>query len=242
MFRIVSGYFLQINSVIIRLVWLTSLSGIKVNIIQIWIRFFQIESGGLIKFIYRPVKHKYINVSFHRCCIILTRGSNCKSIIQATDLLEERAEDTYNHCLLQNIHRCTTKWLRQPVFNCEWSLLLVTAFKLFNHLEVSTLSPTCLYMIDQFKYFKFIIYVWQYRGTQREILRKRPENNNRTWIKLSEAILGDFWEKFICSSLLARLVEEFPASKVHLRPATWLNGKFPSRRMSRHYWLVWVWS
>ena len=74
MFRIVSGYFLQINSVIIHLVWLTSLSGIKVNIIQIWIRFFQIESGGLIKFIYRPVKHKYINVSFHRCCIIYLLG------------------------------------------------------------------------------------------------------------------------------------------------------------------------
>ena len=142
MFRIVSGYFPQINSVIIHLVWLTSLSGIKVNIIQIWIRFFQIESGGLIKFIYRPVKHKYINVSFHRCCIILTRGSNCKSIIQATDLLEERAEDTYNHCLLQNIHCCTTKWLRQPGFNCEASLLLVTSFKLFNYLKVSTLSPT----------------------------------------------------------------------------------------------------
>ena len=77
MFRIVFGYFLQINSVIIHLVWLTSLSGIKVNTILIWIRFFQIESGGLIKFIYRPVKHKFINVSFHRCCIILTRGSNC---------------------------------------------------------------------------------------------------------------------------------------------------------------------
>ena len=39
-------------------------------------------------------------------CTILTRGSNCKSIIQATDLLEERAEDTYDHCLLQNIHCC----------------------------------------------------------------------------------------------------------------------------------------
>ena len=143
MFRIVSGYFPQINSVIIHLVWLTSLSGIKVNIIQIWIRFFQIESGRLIKFFfYRPVKHKYINVSFHRCCIILTRGSNCKSIIQATDLLEEWAEDTYNHCWLQNIHCCTTKWLRQPVFNCEASLLLVTSFKLFNYLKVSTLSPT----------------------------------------------------------------------------------------------------
>ena len=91
----------------------------------------------------------------------------------------------------------------------------------------------------------FIVY-WErsFRGTQREILRKRPENNNRAWIKLSEAnlsILGSFWEKIICSSLRARLVEEFPASKVHLQPATWLTGKFPSRRMSRHYWLLWVW-
>ena len=35
------------------------------------------------------------------------------------------------------------------------------------------------------------------RGTQGEILRKRPKNNNRAWIKLSEAILsilGDCWE------------------------------------------------
>ena len=29
-------------------------------------------------------------------------------------------------------------------------------------------------------------------------------------------------------------MEEFPASKVHLQPATWLTGKFPKRRMSRH--------
>ena len=28
--------------------------------------------------------------------------------------------------------------------------------------------------------------------------------------------MEDFWEKFICSSIPARLVEEFPASKVHL--------------------------
>ena len=37
------------------------------------------------------------------------------------------------------------------------------------------------------------------RGTQREILRKRPKNNNKAWIKLSEAILsilGDCWENF----------------------------------------------
>ena len=67
------------------------------------------------------------------------------------------------------------------------------------------------------------------QGHQREILRKTPENNDKTWIKLSEAILGilgDCWEKFICSSLPARLMEEFPASKVHLQPATWLQGSF----------------
>ena len=54
------------------------------------------------------------------------------------------------------------------------------------------------------------------RGIQREILRKRPKDNNKAWIKLSEAILsilGDYWEKFICSSLPTRLTEKFPASK-----------------------------
>ena len=84
-----------------------------------------------------------------------------------------------------------------------------------------------------------------YRSTQREILRKRPKNNNKAWIKLSEAILsvlGDCWEKFISSSLPARLMEDFPASKVHPKPATWLTGKFPSRRMSKHYRPVLVWS
>ena len=30
-------------------------------------------------------------------------------------------------------------------------------------------------------------------------------------------------------------MEEFPASKVHLQPETWLTGKFPRRRMSRHH-------
>ena len=42
-------------------------------------------------------------------------------------------------------------------------------------------------------------------------------------MKLSEAILnilGDCWEKFICSPVPVRLMEEFPASKVHLQPAT----------------------
>ena len=41
-----------------------------------------------------------------------------------------------------------------------------------------------------------------------------PPGNIYGWPLLS--ILGDFWEKFICSSLPARLVEEIPASKVHL--------------------------
>ena len=53
------------------------------------------------------------------------------------------------------------------------------------------------------------------RGSQQEILRKKTykKNNNKSRIKLSEAILstlGDFWETFICSSLPARLMEEFP--------------------------------
>ena len=37
-------------------------------------------------------------------------------------------------------------------------------------------------------------------------------------------------------------MKEFPANKVHLQPAIWLTGKFSSRRMSRPYWPVWVWS
>ena len=42
-------------------------------------------------------------------------------------------------------------------------------------------------------------------------------------IKLSEtilSILGGCWEKFLCSSLPARQLEEFQASKMHLKPAT----------------------
>ena len=57
------------------------------------------------------------------------------------------------------------------------------------------------------------------------------------WIKLSEAILsilGGCWKKVFRTTLPASLMEEFPASKVHLQPATWLTGKFPRRRMSRH--------
>ena len=80
------------------------------------------------------------------------------------------------------------------------------------------------------------------RGTRRDILRKRPKNNNKVWIKLSEAIfsiLKDIWEKIICSSRPARLMEEFPDGKVHLQPATW---KFPSWRMYRPCWPLGVWS
>ena len=83
------------------------------------------------------------------------------------------------------------------------------------------------------------------RGTQRESLRKRPENNNKACLMLSEAILsilGDCWENLICSTLPARLMGEFPASKVHLHLATWLTGKLPSWRLSHHYWPVWVWA
>ena len=60
-----------------------------------------------------------------------------------------------------------------------------------------------------------------------------PKNNNKAWMKLYGAtlsILGECWEKIICSSLLARLLEVFPAGVVHVRPATWLTAKFPSRR------------
>ena len=52
--------------------------------------------------------------------------------------------------------------------------------------------------------------------------------------------LGDCWEKFMCSSLPARLMEEFQDSKVYLQHATWLTGEFPSRRISSHFWPVWV--
>ena len=44
----------------------------------------------------------------------------------------------------------------------------------------------------------------------------------------------------MCSSLPARLMGEFQASKVYLQYATRLTGKFPSRGISRHFWPVWV--
>ena len=64
-----------------------------------------------------------------------------------------------------------------------------------------------------------------------EISRRRPKNNNKPCIELSESIfsiLGDCWEEFICFSLPARLMEEFQASKVYLQLITWLTGKFPA--------------
>ena len=62
--------------------------------------------------------------------------------------------------------------------------------------------------------------------------------DNKAWIKFSEAILsilGNCWEKCICSSLPVKLMKEFPANKVHLQPAIWLTEKFSSIRMSRPY-------
>ena len=44
----------------------------------------------------------------------------------------------------------------------------------------------------------------------------------------------------MCSSFPARLMEKFQTSKVYLQLATWRTGKFPSRRISRHLWPVWV--
>ena len=113
----------------------------------------------------------------------------------------------------------------------------------FQHSRIFINTPPYTLYRNQQSCFRFLrIYIC--RGTQREILRKRPENNNKAWIKLSEAILsilGDCWEKIICSSLPAGLIEEFPASKVLLHSATWFIGKFPSRRMSKNYKPVWVW-
>ena len=64
------------------------------------------------------------------------------------------------------------------------------------------------------------------RSTQREILRKRPKNNNKAWIKLFEAILsilGDCWEKFICSSLPARLMEDDAILNIKSPQTPWID-------------------
>ena len=96
-------------------------------------------------------------------------------------------------------------------------------------------------------YAVFLVVLWlRIQGHPMGNFEKRPKTNSKAWIKLSEAhlsILGDCWKKFICSSLPASLMEEFPASKVHLHvhPETWLTGKFTRRRISIYYWPVWVW-
>ena len=75
---------------------------------------------------------------------------------------------------------------------------------------------------------------------EKKALKEQQSMNKSFWNHFRH--LGDCLKKFICSSFPARLMEEFPASKVHLQPATWLTGEFLSRRMSRHYWPVGVWS
>ena len=59
--------------------------------------------------------------------------------------------------------------------------------------------------------FKFKVDGFVSRSTQRELLRKKPKNNNKVWLKLSEAILSilrDYWRKILfLFSLPARLIE-----------------------------------
>jgi len=59
--------------------------------------------------------------------------------------------------------------------------------------------------------------------------RKRKKNSHFT-------ISGGCWKKFICSSLPARLMDEFPASKVHLPPIghwVWSKGEIHSFQAER---------
>ena len=115
--------------------------------------------------------------------------------------------------------------------------------RLWYHLSYTVLSFQCNgYMFNFYKascWLQFTAYSWNNRCVRMsgskvtsgapngKFWGKRPQNNNKVWIKLSEvifSILGDCWKKWICSSLpAARLTEEFPASKVHLQPATWLT-------------------
>ena len=70
------------------------------------------------------------------------------------------------------------------------------------------------------------------RGTRREILRKRPKNNNKAWIQLF--------------NLFGRLLGE----NVSVPPSQqeWLRRSRPARELSQedlypgHYCLIWVWS
>ena len=72
---------------------------------------------------------------------------------------------------------------------------------------------------------------YDFPGASNEKIWEKTWKNNKAWIKLSKTILSIL----SCTTLPASLMEEFPASKVHLQPATWLTGKFPRRRMSRHH-------
>ena len=89
------------------------------------------------------------------------------------------------------------------------------------------------YILKGINYLVFGIYYknsFGSRGTQLEILRKTPKNNNKAWIKFSEtilSILGDCWKKIICSSLPARLMEEFPASNLTTSNLTYREVSYP---------------
>ena len=102
--------------------------------------------------------------------------------------------------------------------------------------SVTEIAPKSPFYVNRSP-IRYAFHVWgyvhslKYRGTQREILRKRPKNNNKAWIKLSEAILsilGDCWEKFICSSLPARLMEDDAILDIKSIPSDTLNWLFPS--------------
>ena len=55
--------------------------------------------------------------------------------------------------------------------------------------------------------------------TKTYIKEKKKQNSHFS-------ILGDCWEKFICSSFPESLMDEFPASKVHLQPIrNWVWSK-----------------
>ena len=68
------------------------------------------------------------------------------------------------------------------------------------------------------------------KGTPREILRKRPKNNNKAGIKLSEAI-SSIWEIAGKNLSVPHSQQDWwkpvPSHQGHIQPATWLTGKFP---------------
>ena len=93
-----------------------------------------------------------------------------------------------------------------------WGLILIVFFLFFSIPIACGLSLICTTTL---------------RGTQREILRKRPKNNNKAWIKFSETILrnlGDCWKKVsVPHSQQDWWKSSQPAT---LQPATWITGKF----------------